>query len=128
MKILRQLWRKAANSPKQNVVPPNCLAYQPCSTGAMTDDTQLPFYLPAVRSKKLTVDFDGNQSSGGGLLLLRKAERRLGVCRRLANAMPDRRDPDRIEHQMFELVMARASAIAAGPRMPSTSNGCGTIR
>jgi hypothetical protein len=39
----------------------------------------LPFDLPAVRRKKLTVDFDGgNQSSDGGLLLLRQAERKLG--------------------------------------------------
>jgi hypothetical protein len=28
--------------------------------------------------------------------------------------MPDRRDPDRIQHAMFEMVMARASAIACG--------------
>ena len=28
--------------------------------------------------------------------------------------MPDRRDPDRVRHAMFELVMARASAIACG--------------
>jgi hypothetical protein len=81
----------------------------------MTDDTLLPFDLPSVRRKKLTVDFDGsNQSSNGGLLLLREAERRLGVCRRLAEAMPDRRDPDRVRHAMFEMVMARAAAIACG--------------
>jgi len=50
--------------------------------------------------------FDGgNQSSDGGLLLLREAERKLGVCRRLAEAM---------RHAMFEMVMARASAIACG--------------
>jgi hypothetical protein len=56
----------------------------------MTDDTPLPFDLPSVRRKKLTVDFDGgNQSSDAGLLLLRQAERKLGVCRRLAEAMPD---------------------------------------
>jgi DDE family transposase len=36
------------------------------------------------------------------------------VCRRLAEAMPDRRDPDRIRHAMFEMVMARAAAIACG--------------
>jgi hypothetical protein len=47
-------------------------------------------------------------------LLLREAERRLGVCRRLAAAMPDRRDPDRILHEMFEMVAARAMAIACG--------------
>jgi hypothetical protein len=34
----------------------------------MITDTPLPFDLPAVRRKKLTVDFrDGNQSSGAGL-------------------------------------------------------------
>src|SRR4030088_1565893 len=81
----------------------------------MTDDTLLPFDLPSVHRKKLTVDFEGgNQSSNGGLLLLRQAERKLGVCRRLADAMPDRRDPSRICHGMFEMVMARVSAIACG--------------
>src|SRR5215204_5889736 len=81
----------------------------------MNDDTLLPFDLPSVRRKKVTVDFaGGNQSSDGGLLLLREAERKLGVCRRLADAMPDRRDADRVQHAMFEMVMARASAIACG--------------
>jgi hypothetical protein len=81
----------------------------------MTDDTPLPFDLPTVRRKKLTVDFDGGTvSSDGGLLLLRQAERKLGVCRRLAEAMPDRRDPERVRHAMFEMVMARAAAIACG--------------
>jgi hypothetical protein len=81
----------------------------------MSNDTLLPFDLPSVRRKKLTVDFDGgNQSSDAGLLLLREAERRLEVCRRLAAAMPDRRDPGRIEHEMLEMVMARAAAIACG--------------
>jgi hypothetical protein len=81
----------------------------------MSNDTLLPFDLPSVGRKKLTIDFaGGNQSSDGGLLLLRAAERKLGVCRRLAAAMPDRRDPERVRHVMFEMVMARASAIACG--------------
>ena len=81
----------------------------------MTDDTPLPFDLPAVERKKLTVDFaGGTQSSDAGLLLLREAERKLGVCLRLAAVMPDRRDPDRIRHEMFEMVMERVSAIACG--------------
>jgi hypothetical protein len=81
----------------------------------MTDDTPLPFDLPSVRRKKLTVDFaGGNQSSNGGLLLLREAERKHGVCLRLAEAMPDRRDPYRIQHAMFEMVMSRVLAIACG--------------
>src|SRR6202050_3643520 len=81
----------------------------------MTNNMLLPFHLPSVRRKKLTVDFEGgNQSSDGGLLLLWAAERKLGVCRRLADAMPDRRDPDRVRHAMFEMVTARVSAIACG--------------
>jgi len=81
----------------------------------MNNDTLLPFDLPAVCRRKLTVDFNGgSQSSDAGLLLFREAERKLGVCRRLAAAMPDRRDPDRILHEMFEMVMARSSAIACG--------------
>ena len=81
----------------------------------MTDATPLPFDLPSVHRKKLTVDFaGGTQSSDAGLLLLRQAERRLGVCGRLAAAMPDRRDPSRIQHEMFEMVMARVAAIACG--------------
>jgi hypothetical protein len=81
----------------------------------MSHDTLLPFDLPSVGRKKLTIDFaGGNQSSDGGLLLLRAAERKLGVCRRLAAAMPDRRDPERVRHAMLEMVMARASAIACG--------------
>jgi hypothetical protein len=66
-------------------------ASQPNATAA-TDGTPLPFDLPAVCRKKLTVDFSGGaQSSDGGLLLLRAAERKVGVCARLAAAIPDRR-------------------------------------
>jgi Transposase DDE domain group 1 len=52
--------------------------------------------------------------SDAGLLLLRQAERKLGVCRRLAEAMPDRRDQSRVDHTMVELVMARTVAIPCG--------------
>jgi hypothetical protein len=80
----------------------------------MTEATLLPFDLPGVRRKKLTVDFDGgNQSSDGGLLLLRQAERQLG-CRRLAETIPDRCDQSRVDHKMVELVTARVMAIACG--------------
>jgi Transposase DDE domain group 1 len=44
------------------------------------------------------------------LLLLRQAERKLGVCRRIAEAMPDLRNPGWIRHDMLELVIARAFA------------------
>jgi len=67
----------------------------------MADDMLLPFALPAIRLKKLTAAFDGGRlSSDGGLLLLREAERGLGIADRLASAIRDRRDPTRINHTM----------------------------
>ena len=68
------------------------LASQRNATVTMLNVTPLPFDLPAVRRKKLTVDFDGgNQSSDAGVLLLRVAEAKVGVVARLAAALPDRR-------------------------------------
>jgi Transposase DDE domain group 1 len=81
----------------------------------MTDATPLPFDLPAVARKKLTVDFDGgNQSSDAGLLLLRAAEAKVGICARLAAALPDRRDPSRIRHRLGEIIKARVFGICCG--------------
>ena len=58
----------------------------------MTDDTLLPFHLPAVQRKKVTAAFDGGLiSSDGGLVLLREAERRLGCCS-ARGLRADRRD------------------------------------
>jgi hypothetical protein len=81
----------------------------------MTDDMLLPFALPAVRRKKLTAGFDGGSlSSDGGLLLLREAERRLGIANRLSGAIRDRRDPSRVDHTLPELLKTRMFAIACG--------------
>ena len=56
---------------------------------AMTEDILLPFDLPAVRRKKVTADFEGGLiSSDGGLVLLRGAERRLGLSETLAGCHP----------------------------------------
>ena len=75
----------------------------------------MPFDLPAVARKKLTVDFDGgNQSSDAGLLLLRAAEQKVGVIARLAAALPDRRDPTRITHRASEIMAARVFGICCG--------------
>src|SRR5262249_57367581 len=108
-------WREKTAFPEAIRFPTNCVVLPPPATAAMTDDTLLPFDLPSVCRKKITVDFNGGtQSSNAGLLLLREKERTLGVCWRLASTMTDRRDPNRIRHEMFEMVMARVSAIACG--------------
>ena len=81
----------------------------------MPDDSLLPFDLPAVRHKKLSLAFDGGRlSSDAGVLLLRQVERRLGLAERLAACLRDRRDPLRIEHPLAQMLRLRMLAIAAG--------------
>ncbi|MGH6878706.1 MAG: transposase, partial [Rhizomicrobium sp.] len=81
----------------------------------MSEDTPLPFNLPAVARKKLSVGFDGGMlSSDGGILLLRDVERRIGIAARLASCIRDRRKPERIEHTLEEMLRLRMFAIAAG--------------
>jgi hypothetical protein len=81
----------------------------------MDNDNLLPFDLPAVCRKKVSVAFDGGRmSSDGGVLLLRDVERRLGLAERLARCMTDRRDPARIGHEIAEMLRLRMFLIAAG--------------
>lgn len=93
----------------------------------MINATPLPFNLPAVCRKKLTVDFDGgNQSSDAGLFLLRAAERKIGVVKRLAAALPDRRDPTRIRHAQAEIIGGACLRSAADTRTQSITTSCAT--
>ena len=81
----------------------------------MTEDTLLPFYLPAVRRKKVTADFEGGLiSSDGGLVLLRGAERRLGLAETLAGCIREWRDPALVVHTLPAMLRFRMFAIACG--------------
>jgi len=85
------------------------------ATPVMDQDNELPFELPAVARKKVSVGFDGGlMSSDAGVLLLREVERRLGIAARLAGCIADRRDPERISHGVDEMLRLRMFAIAAG--------------
>ena len=81
----------------------------------MTEDTLLPFDLPAVSRKKVTADFAGGSiSSDGGLVLLRAAERRLGLAEALAGCIREWRDPERVVHTLPAMLRFRMFAIACG--------------
>ncbi len=81
----------------------------------MTDDTLLPFAFPAVGRKKFTAAFDGGRiTSDGGMMLLATALQRLRLADRLAAAIHDPRDPQRVAHGMADILRARIFAIACG--------------
>jgi len=79
------------------------------------EDTLLPFNLPSIGKKKITAAFDGGQiSSDGGVLLLAGADHRLRLIDRLAELIPDHRDPAQITHTIADILRARIFAIACG--------------
>jgi hypothetical protein len=92
----------------------------------MSDHSVLAFDLPSVGRKKVSVGFDGGRlSSDGGVLLLREAEKKLGLAWRLAACLRDTRDPELIEHTLEEMLRLRMLAIAAGYE---DANDCATLR
>jgi len=56
----------------------------------------------------------GNLSSDGGLVLLGQVDRLMGLTRDLAKRLPDRRDPDKIEHSLQSLLRQRIYGLALG--------------
>ncbi|MBX9722462.1 MAG: IS1380 family transposase [Candidatus Obscuribacterales bacterium] len=65
--------------------------------------------------KKVSASFDGGDvCSDGGLLLLRKADERLGLSRMAANCMHDERRPDLVTHTFENMFKQRTYGIATG--------------
>jgi hypothetical protein len=82
---------------------------------AMTEATEILPGFPAVRGKPVHVAFDGGRlTSDAGILLLAAVERRLRIAERLAGCLEDPRDPDRVRHELAEMIRYRALLIAAG--------------
>ena len=77
------------------------------------DTSQIDF--PFAGRRQVRAAFDaGPISSDGGLLLLRQADRRLGLTEALAQALPDWREKRRVEHSDLELIRQRIYGICAG--------------
>ena len=92
----------------------------------MTEATEILPGLPAVRGKPVHVAFDGGRlTSDAGILLLSAVEQRLKIAERLAACLEDPRDPDRVRHELAEMIRYRALLIAAG--YPD-ANDCDALR
>ena len=65
--------------------------------------------------KPLLARFDQPRSSSdAGAVLVRALDDRLGITEALAGALPDSRDPNRVQHSQLDLVRQRVYAIACG--------------
>lgn len=71
--------------------------------------------LPLVARKQVTVDWEGGElSSDGGWLLLSLVDQKLRLTERLAKAIEDPRLPERVRHDLQELLQQRIFQIAQG--------------
>jgi hypothetical protein len=75
--------------------------------------TQLEF--APFKRRRISGEFSGGEvSSDGGVLLLRQAERRLGLLERAAAVLSDPRDPERITHSMADMLKQRVFGLCLG--------------
>ena len=82
----------------------------------MSHSTTTPCVLfPDLFGKPLTGCFDvPNASSDGGAVLLKAADRRLGLIPRLAAALVDERQPGKVRHALADLLGQRIYGLALG--------------
>ena len=70
---------------------------------------------PDIFPKPVVMQFDQRQgSSDGGAILLKAADRRLGLTRALAACLEDDRQAGKVRHELRELLTQRVMAIACG--------------
>jgi hypothetical protein len=70
---------------------------------------------PDIFDRPVVAKFDQRQgSSDGGAILLKAAERRLGLTSALAACLEDDRQPGKVQHGLRELITQRVMAIALG--------------
>lgn len=81
----------------------------------MTECNAQLFDFPSFDRRKIEASFCGGDVSGdGGVMLLREADRRLGLCQALDRVIADPRDPDLITHRQIDLLRQRIYGIALG--------------
>ena len=81
----------------------------------MTECTQSQFRFEAHFSRQVVGRFDGSRlTTDGGALLLRQADRKIGLLRRLAACFTDARQPERIDHELGEMLAQRIYGLALG--------------
>lgn len=81
----------------------------------MPNCTEELFHFPSFDRRKIEANFQGGEvSSDGGLMVVREADRRLGLTRALNAALPDPRHPVFITHEQITLVRQRIYGLALG--------------
>jgi hypothetical protein len=84
-------------------------------TSLMPKCTQEELSFPSFDRRRIEANFEGGDvSSDGGVLLLREADRRLGLVAALDQVLPDPRDQAQITHEQIDLLRQRIYGLALG--------------
>src|SRR5215217_3839435 len=84
-------------------------------TSLMPNCTPETWSFPSFDRRKLEASFAGGDvSSDGGIMLLREADRRLGLVKALDAVLPDPGDPALITHRQVDLLRQRIYGLALG--------------
>ncbi|MBN1509212.1 MAG: IS1380 family transposase [Sedimentisphaerales bacterium] len=80
-----------------------------------TECTAQPIVLQAGNDRTLVGQFNGGTiCSDGGAILLKQVEQATGIIRQFAACFTDHRNPDLIDHTLYELIAQRVYALALG--------------
>lgn len=81
----------------------------------MPRETRQRVLFEALFDKPLSVEFNQpSQSSDGGVVLLRATDEKMGLTRRMAEALGDRRQAGKVAHELEEMLRERIYGIACG--------------
>ncbi len=81
----------------------------------MQERKQICLPLARISGKKVDIDFKGGPlTSDGGVLLLRRVEKKVGIVSRLVGSLKDRRHPSYVRHSLEDLLKQRVFQIACG--------------
>ena len=81
----------------------------------MTNCKSKPLTFSPLSGRKVLADFSGGSiSSDAGSLLLREADKKIGLIESIAKVMSDRRNPDYTKHEFVSLLRQRVYGLACG--------------
>jgi len=81
----------------------------------MLGNTRQRVVFAGLFEKPLSVEFtQPSQSSDGGVVLLRAMDEKMGLTRRIAEALGDGRQPGKVAHRLEEMLRERIYGIACG--------------
>jgi hypothetical protein len=81
----------------------------------VTNCTSEAIQFPACRKRRVEAGFDGGEvTSNGGVLLLRQADRLVGLTGQVARGLADERQPGKVRHRSIDMLRQRVFGIALG--------------